>query len=143
MKKLIFLLLALAIMLGCMAFTEGVDYTGNWVLTGIKTSENTIGPTMLASLGMDGVTLTIHVDGASVLALGEVSETYTWAQSEDDIILNNDDNNLRLIYHLEVLYFVQDDEMLIFTREGAAPAIDETLPAESIDYTGVWVLTGC
>lgn len=147
MKKLISLLLALAMMLGCMAFAEGVDYTGVWVLTGIDASDYMIGPTALAKLGMNDVTLTIHADGTSVLALGASPETYPWTQSEDGIVLNVDGDMQHLIYHLDVLYFVQDDDMLMFTREGATPAIDDAFPAavlaqvDPAAFEGKWLLT--
>lgn len=148
MKKLLSLLLALAMLLGCMAFAEDVDYTGVWVLTGAETSGITMGPTTLALMGMGGVTLTIQADGTVVLSMLGMDDTGTWALTEGGILMNDGTVDQLLTYQDGILYMVQGDEVMMFTREGAAPAVEDTLSAAvvlaNVDpsaFEGQWLLT--
>lgn len=148
MKKLLSLLLALAMLLGYMAFAEDVDYTGVWVLTGAETSGITMGPTTLALMGMDSVTMTIQADGTVVLSMLGMDDAGTWGLTEGGILMNDGTVDQLVTYQDEILYMVQGDEVMMFTREGAAPAIDDTLPAvvvlanvEPAAFEGKWLLT--
>ena len=79
MKKLLSLLLVLAMMLGLTAFAEAtVDYTGVWTLNRVETPGMTMDMSMLAQLGMN-MTITINADGTMVMTTLGVDENGTWA----------------------------------------------------------------
>lgn len=149
MKKLLSLLVAVTMLLGCMAFAEAVDYTGTWVLTGAETSGIAMGPASLALMGMDSTTLKIQADGTVIMSMfGLVEEAGTWTLTEGGIIINDGATDQQVTYQDEILYMVQDDEVMMFTREGAAPAIDDSLPAVVMlanvapeVFEGKWALT--
>lgn len=146
MKKLLSLLVALMMLLGCMAFAEGVDYTGTWVLTGAVAEGMEMGASTLSMLGMD-MTLVINADGTMTLTLMGMEEAGTWTVAENGININDGTEDTLVTYQDEVLSIVSEDETMLFTREGAAPAIAEA-PAvvvlANVDpaaFEGEWVLT--
>lgn len=146
MKKLISLLLALAMMLGCIAFAEGVNYTGTWVLTGIEADGIQMGMSMLSMMGMD-MTLILNEDGTLVLTSMGIDENGTWAVTENGIAITDDTETLEVAYQDEILAMDEGGTLMMFTREGAAPAVVEAtgpvacanVPAEA--FEGQWLLT--
>lgn len=147
MKKLLSLLLALAMLLGCTAFAEGVDYTGTWVLTGIEAMGMQMGPNALQANSMD-FTMTLNADGTAVLtAMGE-AENGTWVLTETGIsITDATEMTMNVVYQDEVLVVEESGQKMMFTREGAAPAIADA-PAATIlanvdpkEFEGQWLLT--
>lgn len=150
MKKLLALLLALAMMLGCMAFAEGVDYTGTWVLTGAVVYGITIGQVGLEMAGAYGHTMTLHADGTIVNSMsGMEDKTGTWVVAENGITVSIGSSDQTLSYQDEVLSLEQyDGTIMMYTREGAAPAVDDARPAvvvlanvDPADFEGKWLLT--
>lgn len=144
MKKLLAMLLALAMMLGCVAFGEGVDYTGTWVMTGLETPERTMDMTLLNQLGI-GMTMTLNADGTMYTDTMGVKEEGTWAVTETGIAITDDEETVEITYKDEVLCIEEDGAAMLLTREGAAPAVAPAQAdpnAASFDYVGVWVLSG-
>nr|MBR4281410.1 hypothetical protein [Clostridia bacterium] len=139
MKKLISLLLALAMTLGCAAFAEGVDYTGVWVLSSLETPEMTMDMTLLNNLGMD-MSMTLNADGTMfTTTLGE-TENGTWTVTENGIAITDDEETIRIAYANDALRIETDGAAMVLTREGAAPAVAEAASPEGVDLTGPWVL---
>lgn len=147
MKKLLSLLLALAMLLGCVAFAEGVDYTGTWVLTGAEASGMQMGPATLAMVGLDSVTLVLNADGTMTMTMMGMEEAGTWKVVENGISVDGGTDVQIFTYQDEVLTAASEDETMMFTREGAAPAIEEAPVAVSlanvdpVAFEGEWVLT--
>lgn len=146
MKKILSLLLALAMMLGCFAFAEGVDYTGTWVLTGAEASGVQMGPDMLAMLGMD-MTMVLNADGSVALSMMGMEETGTWVATENGIAITDATETVEAIYQDEKLLMNQDGVTMMLTREGAAPALNaEAAPTvlagvDPAAFEGSWLLT--
>lgn len=144
MKKLLAMLLALAMMLGCVAFGEGVDYTGTWVLTGLEMGGMMMDMTMLAQMGMD-MTMTVNEDGTMFTTTMGVTENGTWVVTEKGIAITDDEETIEIVYANEVLRIEEDGAAMLLTREGAAPAVASVQAdpnAASFDYVGLWVLSG-
>lgn len=147
MKKLLSLLLALAMMLGCVAFAESVDYTGTWVLTGVEIPGVSMGPSMLAMSGME-ITMTLNADGTAVLTAAGEEEVGNWTATETGVSLTDASGVTdALVYQDEMLVMEQDGARMMFTREGAAPAIvedAEPVAQANVDpasFEGQWLLS--
>lgn len=148
MKKLLAMLLALAMLLGCTALAETtVDYTGTWVLTGAEADGVLMGPSMLSMLGLD-MTLVVAEDGTVIMTTMGMEETGTWALTENGIAISDGIETLEFVYQDEILATEQQGAVMMLTREGAAPAvIEETTVAtvlanvEPPAFEGAWMLT--
>lgn len=147
MKKLLSLLLALAMMLGCAVLAEGVDYTGVWVLTGAEAEGMQMGPDMLAMFGMS-MTVTLNEDGTAVLMMNEEAETGTWTMTETGVAISDATGvSMDALYQDEMMIIAQDGMKLMLTREGAAPAVAAKEAAavltgvDPVAFEGNWVLT--
>lgn len=149
MKKLFALLLVLAMLLGCAAFAEAVDYVGTWVLTGVEAEAlgMQMGPDMLQVSGMD-FTMTLNADGTAVLNAAGEEEAGNWTATETGVSLTDASGVTDvLVYQDEILVMEQDGTAMMFTREGAAPAIADA-PAAAVlanvdpkAFEGQWLLT--
>lgn len=154
MKKLLSLLLALAMLLGCTAFAEGVDYTGTWVLTGAEAQGMQMGPSMLAMIGLNQ-SMTLNADGTLVMITEvpgseRLEEAGTWTVTETGIALVDDVQTLEAVYQNEMLVINEEASgaVMMFTREGAAPAVAEAAEpvaqanVDAKEFEGQWLLTG-
>lgn len=147
MKKLLSMLLALTMLLGCTAFGEEIDYTGTWVLTGAESAGVQMGPSMLAMIGLD-MTMVLAADGAMTLSTMGLEETGTWAATENGIAITDANGTMEVLYQDGVLLVEEAGALMMMTREGAAPAIAEAtgpvaqagVPAEA--FEGQWLMTG-
>ena len=146
MKKILSLLLALAMMLGCVAFAEGVDYVGTWVLTGAESDGVQMGPTTLAAVGMD-MKVVVNADGTVVLSMMGMEEGGTWAATENGIAITDSAETVEIAYQNEMLLMNQSGVTMMLTREGAAPAIAEAegptalAGVDPVAFEGQWLLT--
>ena len=146
MKKILSLLLALAMMLGCVAFAEGVDYVGTWVLTGAESDGVQMGPTTLAAVGMD-MKVVVNADGTVVLSMMGMEEGGTWAATENGIAITDSAETVEIVYQNEMLLMDQSGVTMMLTREGAAPAIVEAegptalAGVDPAAFEGQWLLT--
>lgn len=146
MKKLLSVLLALAMLLGCVALAEGVDYTGVWVLTGAESMGMQMGPSTLAAVGLD-MTMTLNADGTMVVSTMGVEEAGTWAPTDSGIAMTDEEETIHVPYQDGVLMIEDQGTLLMFTREGAAPAVAEAagyaalagVPAEA--FEGQWLMS--
>lgn len=139
MKKLLSLLLGLALMLGCAAMAEmTVDYTGEWVMTGAEMG----GAAVDLSLLNISASMTINEDGTCVLTMMGEAENGTWAAGEDGLTVTDASG--------EAGTYVLADGKLSVNREGVTmifsrPAVEETVaaavPADASAYIGAWELT--
>ena len=148
MKKLLSLVLVLAMLLGCTAMAEAVDYTGVWVLTGAETAGVQAGPTMLAALGVD-MTLVVSEDGTVTLTDMGVTEYGVWTVTENGISISDETETLEAIYVNDMLVMEQGGALMMLTREGAAPAVNEETQLGGVlanvdpaAFEGQWLLTG-
>lgn len=153
MKKLLSLLLALAMLLGCTAFAEGVDYTGTWVLTGAEAEGVQMGPSMLAMIGLEQ-SMELSADGTLVMITvvpGEenLEESGTWVETETGIALVDDVQTINAVYQNEMLVIYEEASgaVMMYTREGAAPAVAEAagpVVMANVDpkaFEGQWMLS--
>ena len=146
MKKILSLLLALAMMLGCVAFAEGVDYVGTWVLTGAETDGVQMGPSTLAAVGMD-MKVVVNADGTVTLSMMGMEEGGTWAATENGIAITDSTETVEIAYQNEMLLMNQSGVTMMLTREGAAPAIVEAegptalAGVDPVAFEGQWLLT--
>lgn len=153
MKKLLSLVLALAMLLGCAAFAEGVDYTGTWVLTGAEAQGVQMGPSMLALIGLEQ-SMDIKADGTLVMITvvpgsENLEEAGTWVVTETGIALVDDVQTIEVVYQDEMLVIYEEASgaTMMYTREGAAPAIAEatgSVAQANVDpeaFEGQWLMT--
>lgn len=146
MKKILSLMLALAMMLGCVAFAEGVDYVGTWVLTGAESDGVQMGPSTLAAIGMD-MKVVVNADGTVTLSMMGMEEGGTWAATENGIAITDSTETVEIAYQNEMLLMNQSGVNMMLTREGAAPAIVEAEGATALAgvdpaaFEGQWLLT--
>lgn len=147
MKKLLAMLLALAMMLGCTAMAEAVDYTGVWVLTGAEFAGVQMGPVMLAGMGLD-MRMELAADGNVTLTTSGEVETGAWAATANGVAITDELETLEFVYQGEMLLMEQQGAVLMLTREGAAPAvIEETTESavlanvDPLAFEGAWLLT--
>ena len=146
MKKILSLLLALAMMLGCVAFAEGVDYVGTWVLTGAESDGVQMGPSTLAAIGMD-MKVVVNADGTVTLSMMGMEEGGTWAATENGIAITDSTETVEIAYQNEMLLMNQSGVTMMLTREGAAPAIVEAegptalAGVDPVAFEGQWLLT--
>lgn len=154
MKKLLSLLLVLAMVLGCTAFAEGVDYTGTWILTGAEAEGIQMGPSMLAMIGLEQ-SMELNADGTLVMitvvpGAENMEEAGTWTVTETGIALVDDVQTIEVVYQDEMLIIDEEASgaVLMFTREGAAPAVAEAAGPEAqanvdaASFEGQWLMTG-
>lgn len=148
MKKLLSLLLALAMMLGCAAMAEAVDYTGLWLLTGAESQGIQMGPTMLAMMGLD-MRMELAADGSVTLTTNGEAEAGTWTVTENGVSISDATETLVFVYQDGVLTTEQGGAKMMLTREGAAPAVDEggqgnavLAGVDPLAFEGAWLLTG-
>lgn len=144
MKKLISMLLALAMLLSCAALGEAaVDYVGTWMLTGLEAGGMMWDMTMLAQMGMD-MTMTINEDGTMFTTSMGVTENGTWVVTEKGIAITDDEETIEIACENDVLRIEEEGAAMLLTREGAAPAVApaavETSPAAA-DFAAYWVLS--
>lgn len=151
MKKLLAMLLALAMMLGCVAFGEGVDYTGTWVLAAVETQGMKIEADMLSLyagiLGLDmNMTMTLNADGTMTMSMMGMTEAGTWAATENGVAITDDEETLELPYQDGMLRMEQAGTAMMLAREGAAAQADAAVQADpnaaGYNYVGTWVLSG-
>ena len=146
MKKILSLLLALAMMLGCVAFAEGVDYVGTWVLTGAESDGVQMGPSTLAAVGMD-MKVVVNADGTVTLSMMGMEESGTWAATENGIAITDSTETVEIAYQNEMLLMDQSGVTMMLTREGAATAIVEAegptalAGVDPVAFEGQWLLT--
>lgn len=146
MKKLISLFLALVILLGCTAMAEVVDYTGTWVLTGAESGSLKMGPSMLVAYGIKH-TITLNADGTAIMHDMEDVLDGSWVAAENGVAFTFATGETdHLAYRDEMLVIDQPDGCMLFTREGAAPAVTEVADpvaqkADFEDFEGEWILT--
>ena len=97
MKKLLSVLLVLAMLLGACALAETVDLTGEWYLTELAMGDTSVDP---SALGMN-ITITLNGDGTAVLVstYGDEEETQegTWAQTEAGVEVVTGENPTALL----------------------------------------------
>ena len=142
MKKLMALLLALMMMMGCAALGEAaVNYVGTWVLTVLETPEMKMDMALLKQLGM-GMTMTLNEDGTMYIDTMGVKEEGTWVVTETGIAITDDEETLQIAYVNDMLRIEDDGAAMLLTREGAAEeAAPAATSAEAVDFVaGYWVL---
>lgn len=146
MKKLLSVLLALAMLLSCCAFAEAIDYTGTWVLTGAEAGGVTMGPDTLALFGLE-TTVVFNADGTMTMSAMDVTETGTWEATETGVRMIDPEETIEAVYNDGVLSFEAAGSVMMLTREGAAPAIAEAAAVAALTavapeaFEGQWLLT--
>ena len=140
MKKLLSLLLALAMALGMTAFAEAADYLGYWELTGAEASGIAVD---LSALGLE-MTMELYEDGTCTLvAMGETEEG-VWVETENGIAVTDADAATMEMVLTEdgALATEQDGVTLLFTlAEYAMPLSGLTVADFNGDWTFVYAET--
>lgn len=145
MKKLLSLLLAAMMLLGCAAFAEAVDYAGVWVMTGMVVEGVEMGPDTMAMFGLT-LTMTLKEDGTCVVDGMGQTDTGTWQATANGVAITDPTETLEFTYTDDMLVMDDGRSRMLLTREGAAPAIAEAaeptalagVPAEA--FEGKWTL---
>lgn len=123
MKKLLCMLLAAMMLLGCVAFAEAVDYVGEWILTGAE---------------MDGLPLEVTIQDSLVLyedgtcTMTRMGQKVTWKASSDGVVLTDEIG--------DSLSYVLVDGKLVSELDGMKYTYSRA--AGAVDYAGMWTLTG-
>lgn len=135
MKKLLSMLMALMLLMGCVAAAEtAVDYTGVWLMSamemgGMKLDMNQLAAAM-PGVDMAGVKIQLNADGTAVLVMpGEEPENGTWTEAAGVLsITDGTGAAIDAVYQDETLVLGMEGMSMIFAREGAelaAPAENE------------------
>ncbi len=127
MKKLLAVLLALMLALGCVAFAEGVDYTGQWVLTGAEANGTALD---ISAMGLE-MSMTLNEDGTCNLIANGVEEIGSWVIEGEGIVVTDAAN--------ESNAFVMDEDRLVAEQDGAKMIFSRV--GEMAAYADTWVLT--
>lgn len=136
MKKMISLLLALLLMLGCTALAEEtVDYTGYWLLTGVEVKGTPADP---ALLGVSAY-MELYDDGTCLLVAMEAATDGTWAVTDTGITTTDETGVVDTYTYVDgALVCEQDGNKLIFTPESYTMPLNGLTMA---DFEGDWVFT--
>ncbi len=145
MKKVLSVILSLALLLSCLAFSavaEGTDYTGDWYLNGIVLGDKIVSPSMI------GMASTIHLnaDGTAAIDFSQNGESTssdgTWVITETGLTVTESE-----VFPMD---FVLEDGGLmcdigeykmVYTRDvpKASATFPEVVAAESLDvFQGTW-----
>ena len=141
MKKLLSLLLVLAMMLGCVAFAEAADYLGVWTLTGVDVGGMTMDP---LALGMQ-ITMDLQEGGVCVLTSADMVEEGTWAVTDAGVeVTDATDYTMVCVPTDGMLVAEEDGVKMIFTYGEVEATVVELVvlsdvPAE--DFEGQWLLS--
>ena len=133
MKKLMALMLALAMMLGCTAFAqEMADYAGFWILTSMEQDGTAIDPAMLGF----SVYMELYEDGACVMvSMGEMEEG-TWAVTDAGITTTDAKGEVDEYTLVEGnLVMEKEGIKLVFSPE---PFTQPMTGLKVEDFNGVW-----
>ena len=133
MKKLLSLLLALMMCLGCTAFAEAaVDYVGYWVLAALEVAGMQADP---ATVGLSAY-MEIYEGGACLLVAGDTVQDGTWVATETGIETTDAEGTVDAMTYVDGnLVAEQEGIKLIFVRQ------EYTAPMEGLteaDFAGVW-----
>lgn len=142
MKKLISLLLAFMMLLGCAAFAEtaeavdavetveaAADYTGEWTLTGIAANGLTVDPAVMGA----SYSLVLNADGTGEMKDGESNDACTWVVTEDGLAVTDDSGVTQIL--------VPVDETLEMEMQGMKMIFSRVTEA-AFAYPGVWTVSG-
>lgn len=147
MKRLLSMLMALAMLLCSVAMAATADCTGTWVLTGVEVDGIQFGPNGLAYLEIS-MELILNADGTMEIDSSVGYQSGTWRSSVTGIFINLGDGENQLTYADGVLSMAMNGGLYMFTREGAAPAIDDTPKPVTIlsgvqpsAFEGTWLMT--
>lgn len=128
MKKLLSMLMALMLLMGCAAAETAVDYTGNWLLSsmevgGMKLDVNQLSAVM-PDMDMSGVKIQLNADGTAMLALpDEEPENGTWSETAGVVTITDGTGaTIEAVYQDEMLVLGMEGMRMTFAREGAVPA---------------------
>ena len=127
MKKLFSLLLVLMLALGCTAFAEGADYTGEWVLTGAEGNGTVLD---ISGMGLE-MSMLLNEDGTCTLITNGMGETGAWVEIEGGVTVTDGAgaaNDFMLTE--DKLVAEEGGAKMIFSRVGEMGA-----------YADVWVVT--
>lgn len=133
MKKLLALLLALAMMLGCTAFAEtAINYVGAWMLMGVEMLGVTVDPaTVNVSAYME-----LYEDGTCVLSMMDETQEGTWAATETGITTTDAEG--------VVDTYTLADGNLVVEQMGMKLIFVPYAPMSGLtvaDFNGVWTLS--
>ena len=136
MKKLLVMLLALALCLG-VAAAETADVTGTWYLNEVLMGEDmSIVPAVL-NLEM---TMTLNADYSAVLEVnGSADEEATWAVVDGSVVVTSQGEPQAFVLEGDCLVAAQDEMKIILGREKIEVGINADAAME--DYTGNWLAT--
>lgn len=143
MKKLISLMLVLALCLMGGAFAEALDVTGVWYLNVIESDGMQLDPAMV---GME-MTITLNADGsAAVENMGEADPRFTWEMDGETVVItDNAGVAMPAVMDEDGNMVILEEELgmtMILGREKTAietyvPAPVEEEPALA-DFEGTW-----
>lgn len=138
MKKILALLVVLALMLGVGALAdEASQFVGKWVLTEMEMGGVALNPSILGYT----VELTLNADGTAVGYDSETGDNHgTWSASAKGVTIVIGGPPDTLEYDGNALSIEEEGVIMRFTREGDAPDVGGNVGDD--DVIGEWILTG-
>lgn len=139
MKKMLAMLLAAVMLLGCMtlAVAEALDVTGTWYLNKLVADGMTLNA---ADLGMN-LMLTLNEDGTAVSSVVGVEDegVGSWAMTDGALTVTIDEDTLEVAVVDGSLVIEDDGAQMVFTREASVPAF---VPAAVVAIEDVAAVDG-
>lgn len=128
MKKLLCVLLAAMMLLGCAAFAEAVDFAGLWNLTG---AEMNGAPLDLSLVGLS-MSMDLRQDGTCTLDFNGEAEEGIWSANGNDVVVTDASGHPQTFALVDgKLEATEDGMKIICSRAGDAAS-----------FVGKWVMTG-
>lgn len=121
------------------------DYVGLWTLTGMVANGVEMGVETMSMFGLT-LTLTLNEDGTCVVASSGIEESGTWQATALGVAITDPTETLEFTYVDEMLVIEEQGSTLMLTREGAAPAVAESVAAAVLTnvapeaFEGKWQL---
>lgn len=124
---------------------DAASYVGVWVLTGMESQGVQMGVSTMEMFGLT-MTMTLNEDGTCVVASSGIEESGTWQATALGVAITDPTETLEFSYVDEMLVIEEQGSTLMLTREGAAPAVAESVAAAVLTnvapeaFEGKWQL---
>lgn len=137
MKKLVSLVLSMALLLMCAAAFAENDFLGEWYLKTVTSGDQSMD---VAAMGITGTMVLEESGRATVAFVGEETVGSWQADENGNLVITMEDSPATAIVTDTELKLVSDEMEMVFTREQAEGIVlaDRNPAASAEDFNGTW-----